>query len=462
MDALTYALSKGHTNKEINLLMYRLNQLEPREIFGASWAKVDSPILARTDSAVGMTAAVGVDSQIVTNNFDTAPIFRDITEVADSLGNIFVRIPKFYIRKTDGVSLKTWQISKYPHVGFYLPRCFWDFANNRELPWIDVGKYKATLSAGNKLESKPGSAPVISRHIVAFRTLARNNNADGLVGYQQLDIHVYDMLQTLFYVEFATLHSQSIMQGFTTGQYSATHVATMTEVAANRVVLANAHADQYRVGQTISMGTSLGGNQIFYGRDLTAIEVVDASTKALVFDGDPINITAGNIVYNTGWRNGFSSSVAASSGSPTSNTDGKWPCVYRGIESLYGDTWQFVDGVNINDNQAWTANNAAEYASNVFAHPYQQLSYVNHNAEGYPIAMGYDAERPFAALPTAVGGSSSTRYADYYYQMAGQRIALVGGNWYFGAFAGLSSWNLYNSSSIADLIIGARLLKKPL
>ena len=462
MDALTYALSKGHTNKEINLLMYRLNQLEPREIFGASWAKVDSPILARTDSAVGMTAAVGVDSQIVTNNFDTAPIFRDITEVADSLGNIFVRIPKFYIRKTDGVSLKTWQISKYPHVGFYLPWCFWDFTNNRELPWIDVGKYKASLSAGNKLESKSGLYPLVSRHIVDFRTFARNNNTDGLKGYQQLDAHTYDMLTALFYVEFATLHSQSIMQGYTTGQYSATHVAVLTESAVNRVVLANAFADTYRVGQHISCGTSLGGQQVFTNRQILSIAVVDASNKSLVFDGAAVNIATGNIVYNSAWKNGFSAGIAAKSGSIISNTDGRYPMVYRGLESLYGDMWQFVDGVNINERQVWVTKNAEDYTSNVFAHPYEQLSYVNHSADGYPITMGHDPSRPYAEFPTAVGGSSTTRYADYYYQSTGQRIALVGGSWVDGATAGASCWYLSNTSSYANLRLGGRLLKKPL
>ena len=49
-------------------------------------------------------------------------------------------------------------------------------------------------------------------------------------------------------------------------------------------------------------------------------------------------------------------------------TDGKYPAVSTGaVESPFGDMWQFVDGVNINENQAWVAKNAAQYASNVFA-----------------------------------------------------------------------------------------------
>ena len=87
--------------------------------YGVSWDKGETPTLTRTDFAEGMTAAIGIDDQVVTNNFDTAPIYREIHDVVDTLGNVFVRIPKFYIKKTDGVGSKTWSISKYKHDGSY-------------------------------------------------------------------------------------------------------------------------------------------------------------------------------------------------------------------------------------------------------------------------------------------------------------------------------------------------------
>jgi len=31
---------------------------------------------------------------------------------------VFMRIPKFYIRKTDGENIKTWQVSKTKYRGF--------------------------------------------------------------------------------------------------------------------------------------------------------------------------------------------------------------------------------------------------------------------------------------------------------------------------------------------------------
>jgi len=213
------------------------------------------------------------------------------------------------------------------------------------------------------------------------------------------------------------------------------------------------------------MGTVRGSMSVFYGRTITAIEDYDAENKAIVFDGDPVAISAGNVVWNSGWKSGFSSGIAASSGSIGSNTDGKYPCCYRGIENPWGSVYEFVDGVNITDHQAWTCKDAAQYASNVFASSYEQLSYVNHDADGYPTEMGHDPARPFAEFPIAIqtsGISSSKYYSDYYHQAVGQRVALVGGDWYTGAKAGLSYWSLDIASGSASASLGGRLVRKPL
>ena len=429
------------------------------DVLGASWDKGTSPILTRTDSAVGLVANAGIDGAVVQNDFDNIPLFKAIHEVTDDLGNVFIRIPKLYIKKTDDVGAKTWQVCGTKRPGFYLPWCFWDFSNNCALPYIDVGKYPASLSAGNKLESKSGVFPLVSKNIVQFRDYAKANGA----GYQQLDVHTVDVLRTLFFVEFATLNSQAIMNGYSAGQYSATHTAVIAEVGVSRIILANAQANLYEVGQGFSVGTSLGGNQICTDRTITGIDVYDASNKAITFDGAAVNIAIGNIAYNSGYKNGKTNGVAASSGSYLSNSSGKHSCKYRGIENPFGNVWQFVDGVNINEFQSWVAKNAAQYASNVFASPYEQLGYVNHNANGYVAEMGFDVNNPFAEIATSITGADADKYyCDYYYQSTGQRIAHFGGHWSYGSVDGLSVWVLNLSSGSASLNVGGRLLKKPL
>lgn len=343
-------------------------------VFGVRWLGGPDPTLERTEDAVGMVAQAGVDNQVVQNDFDSAPIFGEIIEVLDAYGNHFVRIPKFYIFKNGPGIIK---ISKKRYPGFYLPWCFWDFENGRELPYVDVGKYPASLSSdGQRLESKPGVQPLVSKTIVEFRQLARANGK----GYQMLDIHAWDVIQCLFWVEFATLNSQSIMMGLVTG-------------------------------------------------------------SGLV-------------------ANGATDSVIATSGSPVSNTDGLHPCKYRGIESPWGTVYQYVDGVNINNRQAWVCRDANQYASNVFASPYEQLSYVNASSDGWTRQLGYDFDRPFAMLPIDSGGTASTYYCDRYYQDTGQRIARVGAARGGGAEGGIAAWSFSGSAASTAANVGGRLVRK--
>ena len=443
--------------------IYHMNKLYysgAAKIYGVSWGKVDNPILTRTDDAIGMVANAGIDSTVVVNDFDNAEIYKDIIEVTDTYGNVFIRIPKFYVKKTDAPWSR--RISKKPLPESYLPWCFWNFTTSTELPYIDIGKYKASLDASNRLESKVNKYPLINKNIVEFRTFARNNNTGGLLGYQQLDIHARDVIEILFMIEFATLNSQSIMQGFSTGQINAAHTAVIAESAVNRIVLTNANAAGYVVGQTISVHTATWNTSIFYGRQITAINTYDASNKSIVFDGAPVNIAIGNILTNTGQKNGSTDAVVAKSGSPVSNSDGKRPCKYRGIESPWGDTWQWMDGININEFQSWVCKDANSYASNLFANPYEQLGYVNKNANGYVKTRGFDSSKPYAEIATDVTAGSTTFYSDYYYQSTGQRVARVGGYWDDGAIAGLFCWFLNVSSGDASISLSGRLLKKPL
>lgn len=427
-------------------------------IYGVSWDKSDDPTLIRTDDSVGWTCQVGVDGSIVTNDADNADIYGEFIESTDGYGNTFICIPRLYIEKTDGVGYKTWRISRQKFSATsYLPWCFWDFATGTPLDYICIGKYPGSISGG-KLQSISGVYPTINTTIVDFRTAAEANGA----GYQQLDIHAVDLLQTLLYIEFATLDLQSIMAGYTSGRYNAADVLTAdTSPAANTLVVANATGALYAVGQAISVGTSLGGNQRFYGRTITNIQAdtPGAGSTTITFDGAAVEMFTADVLYNSGYKNG--DAIAASSGSVSSNSTGKHYCKYRGIVSPYGNLFYAVDGLNINENRGWVCEDADNFASNVFAAPYEQLSYVNHNANGYVTAMGWDSAHNYAALPVAVDAAwANAGYRDYYYQTTGQRIALLGGYWNNGAYAGPGFWFLSRASSSADVFVGARLCRK--
>ena len=134
--------------------------------------------------------------------------------------------------------------------------------------------------------------------------------------------------------------------------------------------------------------------------------------------------------------------------------------VYRGMEDLYGNVWQFFDGININNYQAYINYNPSTYASDVFDGDYHKLGYVNSSTSGsYITSLGYDPKNPLAAFPTDVNGSSNTYICDYYWTASEKRIALVGGGYPYGVNAGLWFWALNFASSVTYTDCGARLLK---
>ena len=157
-------------------------------------------------------------------------------------------------------------------------------------------------------------------------------------------------------------------------------------------------------------------------------------------------------------KSGGCDKLGMKSGSATGNDKGS--VIYRGIEDLYGNVWQFFDGVNINNYQAYINYNPNTYASDKFDGDYQKLGYVNNSTSGsYITGLGYDPKHPLVSLPTDVNGSSNTYMCDYYWCASEKRIALVGGGWLDSTYCGLWFWGCSGASSYMSANFGARLLK---
>ncbi len=134
--------------------------------------------------------------------------------------------------------------------------------------------------------------------------------------------------------------------------------------------------------------------------------------------------------------------------------DGTYSVIYRGIEDTYGNMWQFCDGVNINDCQAYVCSNQENYACNVFSELYPMLGYKNSTISGqYVKKVGYDANNPLIQLPVEGEGSSNTYMTDCYWCVAAAdigRVVWLGGARTDGAYCGLWHYacgDVYTSAS---------------
>jgi hypothetical protein len=126
---------------------------------------------------------------------------------------------------------------------------------------------------------------------------------------------------------------------------------------------------------------------------------------------------------------------------------------YRGIENWYGHLWKFIDGFNINNNIPYVHNTDTQFADDTLAN-YTALGVTLANADGWQNTL---TQIISGFLPLTVGGGSTTKITDYYYQAAGWRVTLFGGNAESGVAAG--GFYLYLNAGSGDLYahVGGRL-----
>lgn len=404
--------------------------------------------------------------EAVTNDFDTLPIYSDIITcnvdsngniVANygeedfafdgSNGNVMTSFPEFYIykRNVEGEEYEYIKISNDPLPGY------------RKISPTLIDRYDSGLG-DNVLTSKSGEIPCVEKSIVVDRTLAKARGT----GYGLLDINFYDALCCLYLVEYATYNSQAALgNGITNMRYNNSDVALIAEVNTNRFIVNTTGGNAFIVGQTISIGTSSIGNfGVATGRKIIEINDYnesDITGKEIIFDGNPVDIALTNVIWSSGQHSGGCDTLGMKSGCLAN--DSKHAVIYRGVENIFGNVWQWVDGVNIRDNQAWVCNNPEEYRSNKFEAPYEQLGYINANKNGYSTKLGFDSNHPEVNFPIELGGSVNTYMCDEYYQLTGDKVACVGSCLNNGNNAGLWSWHLHLDSGGMFGTRGARCIK---
>lgn len=454
----------------------RIIDLEARSIkqYGARRTlNATSPLLERIFDAAGKVANVPTDDGAAVNDFDNIFPWSHIRECKrDTTGRIrykgdpgydlltnvdwLIEIPKFYIRMQRTATTFDRVISEIKRAGFWVPSVF-KRADGTECDKIYVGRFKTGIVDGVDV-SRPGIFPENFRDLASFRTGARAKGA----GWQLIDIsYKTEVLDMLYIIESATLNSQVYLgNGITTVRYVATDLAQIAETAVNRIVVTNAMAGNYNVGENICIGTAQGSENIARDRTiLSKAALPDGVNTEIVFDGDPVNIAVGNVLWQGAQKNGQTMNLQKPNGK-LSGVSGRTSNKYRGMEDIFGNVFEWVDGVLISERIAQICKDPAKYASTLTA-DYKPVGYTNLATDGYPLEMGFDSNFPEAIFPTTPGGGTTTGYCDYYYQNTGLRGAFFGGNANLGVYAGVFSWLLYITPTNSTWFLGSRLLFKP-
>lgn len=149
--------------------------------------------------------------------------------------------------------------------------------------------------------------------------------------------------------------------------------------------------------------------------------------------------------------------------------DGKTSVCWRGKENFWGNIWKFVYGINIWGNgkmgggQPYICSDF-NFAENKNSGNYEGAGFTATNVAGYISAMGYSTICDWLFIASECTGNSSLPVGDYTnitQNLNGYRIALLGGYWGDGGYAGAFYWYLYYGVGYRYRNFGGRLVYIP-
>ena len=151
------------------------------------------------------------------------------------------------------------------------------------------------------------------------------------------------------------------------------------------------------------------------------------------------------------------------------NANGIQIVSYRGEENFWGNIWAWVDGMNINNPTPWEEGSVGTlyvadhgFTDDAAASPYEDTGIHPDYGNGYVSAFGYSEEFDWLFIPAEHTGNSSLPVGDYFWNSnSGWRVAILGGRWDDGAYAGAFYWALTGAASHRYRIIGGRLVYVP-
>lgn len=416
--------------------------------------------------ATGLIFNIGTNDGVsVVNSFDHLPVFGARNVLHN--GNFFREFDKGYykyeeLKEGENIWEYYWT-SLTKHEGYFTPHNF--IGNDGiEKDTIMIGRYKAFRDGDNKLRSIPGVIPTVSTTGANYLTYARNNDGLGVDSQYLIgDIWEKSWFNFRQIIRMATKNVQSVLLGATSLSYTTTHETIGEQTDSNSFVLPSSQASAYVLGQTISGGDSQGSNSVFAYRVITNIEndFPNSDETTITFDGEQVStIPAGTIIGSRAWTTGTTDSILATDGYFEEN-NGKYSCKIDGIENPFGDIYENVAGVKVNDHKVYVSKDTSKYNWNANTIDYHELSYELPKDSGYAKEMGFDPNFPMANMTKEVGGGSSTYFSDYFYQNSGWRTVFVGGYWYSTSRAGLWGWYAASGLGAGSIYIGARLSYRP-
>ncbi|MBR3067435.1 MAG: hypothetical protein IKG77_06815 [Prevotella sp.] len=296
--------------------------------------------------------------------FDDQPNFS----IDGSNGDVFVRIPKFYIEKyiKDGYEYRI--ISKEgttPHPAF--------IEDGQELDAVYVSAFEGHMGSDSLLRSIANVIPTSNITAQQFLDAAQRRGSQ----FSLYDMRTVDMLFSLIAVEFGCRNTGVIFgNGISNYHQPIEKDWDIQRYYYSRWYRSNTNSITCRrqPDETITEGSAIcicEGNQ---RNILTFARVTDIHNTELettyTFDGPPINITTncfiGNCGQTTNWIETCSAPHFSYSGRANMLERGflpreRNPMRYRWMENIVGNLWHFLPDVTLYNHHLYVCSNMKHY-----------------------------------------------------------------------------------------------------
>ena len=365
-------------------------------------------------------------------------------DVYEEFNNVYLYISED--ENTFGVSMHKWSDDWFPAVTV-----------NGEMPAkIYIPAYKMGKDSSGRGRSIAGLQPYWA-NFAGHLTAAQLNGENYHTGPSWYDT----WKQVMLAVEYASRDVQNgAMNGFSGGIYSQT-ACTVASAASNTNVIPATSPSAFVVGQTIRICTGWISEDKVIDRKITAI-----GDGNITIDGDPVTVEQGWTIYNMDYETGSTLSVQGDTGQAADSN--KYPMKWRGIEDMWGGSAEDICDLRVMPTGGATdpcefyycpdprlAGSADNPNDN-----YVPTGLMMPSAEGYAKSFKSPEGYPNLRLINAIGASSTTHYADYFWRSTTVTTAhsvRSGSYWSNGAVLGVSCRGCYYAASNSNRNYCARI-----
>jgi hypothetical protein len=378
--------------------------------------------------------------------------------------NTFVEIPKFYTSRFRYNNFEYFLITKDSIPGFSLDPSF--KKNGEKIENIYIATYESSLVNG-ELSTISQEYPLINQTIEDFRTLANKS------GFNLIDYKALNTIQLLFLVEFANKNSQKILGDGMVGLTQPSNIYPFrNENESNSLILKDTEQfilDHYWINMNICFDKEDTNNIIV--RKITNIKTnyPQKGLHTIYFDGEKVNITTkdafGAFAQNSGLTDIITNSGRSIQNGLDINKTDKCSIKYREIENLWGNVWEFIDGISLNNlYPEISLDNPNTYIKINIPMPCNESNGTINSTSGYIANMIFDINHPNLLLPESIGSSScdyNNGFGDYFYSSKESRYYLIfGGGWDHYYRAGLFCMRFWGTQKTKWYLYGSRMMYK--